>query len=344
MQIYKLMIIELCLIWSTAASNETKSSNIIDYAGEMRKLISEIADYARMIRPHFLIIPNGGVGVVMKSEQLAHLPTSNNFGQIDVEFIKKVPDGWTVESLLYGENGVNTVTSTDLSVFLLLYINRIKSVLSTLRFIVIDYCTTVSLQIMSYAKNTQYGHLSYSSDITLSKLPSNNLIFGQNDRNITSLKDARNILFVINPNAQYKTKDAFLSRVNSTNYDVIVLSPYFDSSNLFTESEIRAIKRKRLGGKRLIVCYLNIGEAEQFLPYWQSGWSRCNGFIDDIDSDSILTGHASKDHYKIKYWHTDWKTVMLYETSKLLFAGCDGAFLDNVDTYYHFESASSRCK
>ena len=49
---------------------------------------------------------------------------------------------------------------------------------------------------------------------------------------------------------------------------------FFNDGTPFTSSEIAQIKNKANGGKRLVLAYMSIGEAEDYRYYWQKDWER----------------------------------------------------------------------
>lgn len=112
----------------------------------------------------------------------------------------------------------------------------------------------------SYAKNAAKGYISFAADKrdlnTIPPYPTKPA--NENYNNIKSLKDARNFLYLINP-SKYSTNAKFITAMNATNYDVIIMD-----SGSFTKSETDQLKVKANGGKRLVISYMSIGEAEDY--------------------------------------------------------------------------------
>ncbi len=49
---------------------------------------------------------------------------------------------------------------------------------------------------------------------------------------------------------------------------------FFNDNEAFTSTEINSLKIKSSGGKRLVICYMSIGEAEDYRFYWNSDWNK----------------------------------------------------------------------
>ncbi len=63
----------------------------------------------------------------------------------------------------------------------------------------------------------------------------------------------------------------FVTIPKSTNYDLLIID-YFFEDETFNSSEINQLRLKQNGGKRLLIAYLSIREAEDYRYYWNSDW------------------------------------------------------------------------
>ena len=103
----------------------------------------------------------------------------------------------------------------------------------------------------------------------------------------------------------------------------------------FTASEINQLKSKANGGKRLVICYMSIGEAEDYRYYWESGWKVGNPSFLDKENPNW------KGNFKVRYWDKDWQKIIYGNNSsylkKILDAGFDGVYLDIIDAFEYFE-------
>ncbi len=82
---------------------------------------------------------------------------------------------------------------------------------------------------------------------------------------------------------------------------------------------------------KLVMAYIDIGQAEDFRTYWQPGWGIGNPeWIVATDPD----GWAG--NYPVAYWNDAWRDIWLGEEGYLqaiLEAGFDGVYLDWVEAY-----------
>jgi len=95
------------------------------------------------------------------------------------------------------------------------------------------------------------------------------------------------------------------------------------------------LKKKANGGKRLVICYMSIGEAEDYRYYWNADW--VNNPPEWLDGENP----DWPGNYKVKYWHTDWQNIIYGNNSsylkKILDAGFDGVYLDIIEAFEYYE-------
>lgn len=186
----------------------------------------------------------------------------------------------------------------------------------------------------SYQKNATAGYVSYAAihrslDVIPDAVPHN-----MNTNNITSLSQVKNFLYLINPES-YPSKAAFIAAVTATNYDAIIMDLFLNNEP-FTASEIEQLHTKANGGKRIVICYMSIGEAEDYRYYWQEAWT---------NSKPAWIAAENPDwpgNYKVKYWNEEWQGIIYKNQdsylNKILTAGFDGVYLDIIDAFEYFEN------
>jgi len=95
------------------------------------------------------------------------------------------------------------------------------------------------------------------------------------------------------------------------------------------------LRSKQNGGKRMVIAYMSIGEAEDYRYYWQPEW--------DSNPPSWLKGENPhwEGNYKVEYWDPLWQQIIFGTDSsyldKILDAGFDGVYLDIIDAFEYFE-------
>ena len=110
----------------------------------------------------------------------------------------------------------------------------------------------------------------------------------------------------------------------------------FHFEKAYAASEIRGLKTKRNGGKRLVICYMSIGEAEDYRYYWSDAWK--------TGKPAWLAEENPhwKGNYIVKYWDPDWQKIITGNDGsyqkKILDAGFDGVYLDIIDAFEYFEN------
>jgi cysteinyl-tRNA synthetase len=107
-----------------------------------------------------------------------------------------------------------------------------------------------------------------------------------------------------------------LSSTKRSNADVAVVDPDHAGS-------ADKLKTKANGGKRAVLAYISIGEAEEGRSYMKGSKQQWN------------TGKTQgwSGNYAVKYWDEDWKRIVKQRVREAMAKGYDGVYLDRVDTY-----------
>lgn len=88
---------------------------------------------------------------------------------------------------------------------------------------------------------------------------------------------------------------------------------------------VAALKRKPDGRRRLVIAYLNVGQAEDYRTYWTKGWKvGAPGWILMSDPD----GWAG--NFPVAYWRPGWRDIVTGLAMEIARAGFDGVYLDWV--------------
>ena len=304
-----------------SGTDNTNSENR-DFKQDMRELVIGISQKAKAVHPGFIVIPQNGIELVTV--------TAEENGSPHTAYLDAI-DGHGQEDFLYGYDNDDVATPADVTSYLKKFLDISK--LSGNTILVTDYCSTPSRVSASYAANTSFGYVSYAApERSLNVIPSavpNNV----NSNVITSLPQAKNFLYLINPE-NFASKADFITAVTATNYDVVIID-LFLNDEIFTAAEITRLKNKANGGKRLVICYMSIGEAEDYRYYWNSSWNTNK-------PDWIAAENPDwPGNFKVKYWDADWQGI-IYKNSgsyldKVTTAGFDGVYLDIIDAFEYFE-------
>jgi cysteinyl-tRNA synthetase len=291
----------------------------IDYKNEMRNFVIGISGYSKSIHPGFIIIPQNG-------QELVTADGKSN-GPIATNYMNAI-DGQGREDLFYGYTADDTPTDADVQNYLTGFLDRLKQAGKAV--LVTDYCNTPSKMTDSYAQNNSNGYISFAADHReLDDLPGfPPAVYNQNTGNINNLAGARNFLYLINPSTY--TKDQFIAAVNNTNYDLVIMD-LFINEEPFTAAETESLKQKKDGGKRLVICYMSIGEAEDYRYYWQSSWNNAKpSWLGTVNPDW-------PGNYQVRYWEKSWQDIIYGNdqsyAKRILDAHFDGVYLDVIDAF-----------
>jgi len=103
-----------------------------------------------------------------------------------------------------------------------------------------------------------------------------------------------------------------------------------------TRQQVAAMKHKPGGGRRLIIAYLSIGEAEIYRYYWKRRWNNRRHRPSWIGKES----KEWKGNYLVTYWNRTWQNIIFGSRNsyvdRILKAGFDGFYIDRADAYYRF--------
>ncbi len=295
-----------------------------DYRQDMRKLVINISQYSKGIDPDFLIIPQNGQELLTLNGEPTGPPAK--------DYIKAI-DGVGREDLFYGYEEDDRPTPESERDYMISFLDLAQS--QGLEVLVTDYCSTPSRMDDSYNRNSQKGYLSFSADRRdLDDIPSYpEDPFNMNSDNITSLSDARNFLYILDPGG-FPTRTEYLNALRDTDFDIILIDA-FHNSKILSSDEVDSLKTKKNGGERMVIAYMSIGEAEDYRFYWESEWRN--------DKPSWLEKENPdwEGNYKVRYWERDWQNIIFGNESSyldvILNAGFDGVYLDIIDAFEYFE-------
>lgn len=318
-----LLIVLLCLLSACKKDNAPEG---IDFRAEMRMLVQEIASKARLQNPDFVVIPQNGQELVTTGPEASD-PLASDY----VTAISAL----SREDLHYGYNKDDDATPSSEQSYIKAYLD--KALAAGKPILVTDYCSTASKMDDAYLQSISAGYVGFAADHReLDNIPSYpQPISRENSDNISTIDQVRNYLYLINP-SEFASRQAFVDAVRATNYDLLIMDLFFNDGSSFTAAELESMKDKANGGRRLIVSYMSIGEAEDYRFYWQSDWKYKN-------PDWLRRENKNwKGNYKVWYWDPEWKGI-IYDNadsylSKIQSAGFDGVFLDIIDAFEYFEA------
>ncbi|MCW4467572.1 endo alpha-1,4 polygalactosaminidase [Flavobacterium sp. MFBS3-15] len=315
----------LLLVLAGCGSDDSGNGNnneSRDYKQDMRDFVIGISQAAKAVNPNFAVIPQNGIELVTLTGEQGGAPATAYLNAID---------GNGQEDLFYGYDDDNVATPAGATSYLRSFLDVSKN--AGKKILVTDYCWSAAKVADSYTKNENAGYISYAAeDRNLALIP-DSAPHNENAGVITSLAQAKNHIFFINPE-NFNTKQQFINAVRATNYDVVIMDLFLDDG-AFTAAEVEQLRYKSNGGRRLVICYMSIGEAEDYRYYWQNSW--------DSNRPSWIAAENPDwpGNYKVKYWNAEWQALIYGQSdsylTKITDAGFDGVYLDIIDAFEYFE-------
>ena len=150
-----------------------------------------------------------------------------------------------------------------------------------------------------------------------------------NDEDINSLSEVKNFLCLLNPE-NFSDIEEYYQALRNTNYDLLLIEVSHNNV-FFTKEQIEELKIKDNGGKRIVIAYLSIGEAEDYRFYWKKKWNKKK------PNWIVKENENWEGNYIVKYCSPEWKDIIKEYQKKLDEIGVDGYLLDTVDTDQYFE-------
>ena len=314
------LILLFIIAITSCKDDETQDIPNLDFREQMRQFVQGISAYSKTKKTNFLIIPQNGQEILTSNSEVN--------GPLATNYISAI-DAVGREDLFYGYTADDVSTPAADRDYLIGFCNIAKANNKTV--LVTDYCFTQSKMDDSFSQNTTKGFVSMAADkreltnIPAYPAPIRNL----NTNNITTINQAKNFLYLINSSA-YTSKQKFIDAIKATNYDIVLIDLFFNEEQL-TIADVTSLKSKANGATRLVICYMSIGEAEDYRYYWKS-----------LDKELTLNVNPNwPGNYVVKYWEPAWQQVIFGNdqsyTKRIIDAGFDGAYLDIIEAYESFE-------
>ncbi|MBN1416053.1 MAG: endo alpha-1,4 polygalactosaminidase [Bacteroidales bacterium] len=318
------ILLLLTILFSVRCDGDEDEAIDPVYRQYMRDFVQDISQYARTENSAFIVIPQNGQELVTENGE--------EDGQPVLAYLRAI-DGVGREDLFFGYDEDNRATPSDERDYMISYLDVCES--NGVEVLVTDYCWTHSKMDDSYRQSNNKGYISFAApDRELRKIPDYPALpFNLNNNDVIELSDARNFLYLINPE-EYLTRQAFIGALAATSYDVLIMD-YFYNAEEFTPDEIEQLKTKNNGGHRLVIAYMSIGEAEDYRYYWNPVWNS--------DPPSWLKGENPdwEGNYKVAYWDPGWQRIIFGNPdaylNKIIDKGFDGVYLDIIDAFEYFE-------
>lgn len=110
----------------------------------------------------------------------------------------------------------------------------------------------------------------------------------------------------------------------------------------FSAAEVAAMQRKADGGRRRVLAYLSIGEAEDYRYYWRREWN-------DAAPDWIAPENTAwPGNFPVQFWRPEWQRLLFKDAdsylARIMAAGFDGLYLDRADVFQEWQPKAAKAE
>lgn len=159
-------------------------------------------------------------------------------------------------------------------------------------------------------------------------------------------------------------EDGAIDRIAESKYDLVVVEPTRTTSDenrsFNTRKMVGTLKASKASDgvhRKIVIAYINIGEAEDWRWYWK--WSKKNLKKKGLPADwpkyiVKLDPDGWSGNYPVKFWSDEWKDLVIYGRNRknaefdfssmldeVLKDGFDGIYLDWVEAYAEKDVAAA---
>jgi len=291
----------------------------------MRSWVIGIARAAKRMSPEFVIVAQNGEELITFADPVS--------APLATDYLDAV-DGLGREDLFFGYTADDEPTPSDATERMLSYLARARR--EGVRVLAIDYCSSPAHVQASYDANSAHGFISFAAPRReLDVIPvGDSFPIDPNDAAVTDLMGVRNFFVLINPR-RYPDGHTLVEALADVNVDLLIIDGEAEDGPL-TLADVDRLRHKPNGARRLVLCYLSIGEAEEYRGYWQAEWAA------DPPDWLLAENPAWSGNYTVRFWDASWQAIVYRQLERIVAAGFDGVYLDCVDAYERFEDGTIR--
>jgi len=299
-----------------------------DFREDMRKFIQAISTYARQQKPGFLIVTQNGLDLLMKPEaddETRRAPARTYMMSID---------GLLVDGLFYGVPEVGKPVPEERRQSMLAMVEEARR--ARLPVLAMDYArdnAVVSDAYKQLAAKDLVPFVATGAGLELNRIPGSGITpWGVNPKSVISMAGVRNFIY-LRDSSGFGRQDEFAFKMHDTNYDLVIVDT-FHGRQALSKQAVETLRYKKLGAKRLVLAYVNIGSAASYRYYWQAGWAPGSpSWIKDPFA-------GDPDRYHVEFWDPAWQAIVFGNAQSyingVIDLGFDGAVLDDLDVFRFF--------
>ncbi|UCH26692.1 MAG: endo alpha-1,4 polygalactosaminidase [Trueperaceae bacterium] len=142
------------------------------------------------------------------------------------------------------------------------------------------------------------------------------------------LEEVENWLYLIDVNVSENT----IQEIERSSHDLVVLDFIPSEANNTAYPMAEVVRRlQRAAHPKIVLAYIDIGQAESFRTYWQNDWE-----VGDPEWIVAEDPDGWVENYPVAYWYDEWHEIWLGRDgtlSEIVETGFDGVYLDWVEAY-----------
>jgi endo-alpha-1,4-polygalactosaminidase (GH114 family) len=319
---------------------ETRLEDIPNHRQMMRDIVVELSAYAKARNPRFIVLARDAQELLVKESREWEWETSRDadgtaagkytpVGSLNRPYLKAI-DGMVIDGLFCGRDKADQPTDAAAAKLLLDAVAKLQQ--EGRRALAIDYCKSsprVAAVGREAARAKVLSYVERDGGRRLDHIPSGTPT-AENARHVTDLAQARNFLPMLSSQS-FGSRDDWVTALAATNYDLLLLDAFWRGSEPLTADDVKTLKMKRLGSRRLVLADLPVGRAADSRFYWKKDWK--------VGTPSFLEAPDAGNPAQmvVRYWESDWKALAGSYMQGIVDLGFDGVMLDYLDVYLYFE-------
>jgi endo-alpha-1,4-polygalactosaminidase (GH114 family) len=320
------------LLGDTTLMLDIPLNQIPNYRDEMRKIVEELASYARARTPGFTIVTSGGFDLFtwgQREVDLAQLKRPED-AKPSTFTDSELPTGFPMRRYQQRVNGfiLDGFYCAPIRVPLA-DVEKMRN--DALKALSIDHCPPERAQLAfdMARKDKIVAHVDTDMGKTFANIPTTRPN-PENPASVLNLTDARSMLVNLN-NRKFGSKQNWLQALKNTNHDILVVDSFYNGNQALTKAEVDSLKYKKLGARRMVLAWIEISQASDDAYYWQREWQ--------VGNPSWLTSldRLNPGKYHVEYWNPAWKAIIGKTFAGLVDLGFDGIVISGVEGYRRWE-------
>ncbi len=140
----------------------------------------------------------------------------------------------------------------------------------------------------------------------------------------------------------YQLQKINVADIAASSFQMMVVDYSADGSDgmAFSRADVGRMQTMAGGGRRIVLAYMSVGEAESYRYYWDPQWAEV--------PPSWLVGENPEwlENYSVRFWDPSWQRLFFGSKraylDRIIEAGFDGVYLDKCDVFEDFQQNNKK--